>query len=69
MSSDAFHINVPHPEGSGIDLATRKALDYANLLPEQIDYISAHGTGTIANDKIESKIFLAMKCQSVLLNL
>ena len=56
MSSDAFHINVPHPEGSGIDLATRKALDYANLLPEQIDYISAHGTGTIANDKIESKI-------------
>ena len=56
MSSDAFHINVPHPEGSGIDLATRKALDYANLLPEQIDYISAHGTGTTANDKIESKI-------------
>ena len=56
MSSDAFHINVPHPEGSGIDLATKKALDYANLLPKQIDYISAHGTGTIANDKIESKI-------------
>ena len=56
MSSDAFHINVPHPEGSGIELAIKKALDYANLLPEQIDYISAHGTGTIANDKIESKI-------------
>ena len=56
ISSDAFHINAPHPEGKGIRLATENALNYAELLPDQIDYISAHGTGTIANDKIESKI-------------
>lgn len=56
ISSDAFHINAPHPKGLGIKMATENALKYANLIPERIDYISAHGTGTIANDRIESKI-------------
>ncbi|CKI33230.1 3-oxoacyl-ACP synthase [Streptococcus pneumoniae] len=56
MSSDAYHINAPHPEGRGIECATQKALKYAGVNPNQVDYISAHGTGTVANDKIESKI-------------
>lgn len=56
ISSDAFHINAPHPEGKGIKKATIDALEYAHLNSTDIDYISAHGTGTIANDKIESKI-------------
>lgn len=56
ISSDAFHINAPHPDGTGIENATIAALKYANINGNQIDYISAHGTGTIANDKIESRI-------------
>ena len=56
MSSDAYHINAPHPEGRGSECATQKALKYAGVNPNQVDYISAHGTGTVANDKIESKI-------------
>lgn len=56
MSSDAYHINAPHPEGREIECATQKALKYAGVNPNQVDYISAHGTGTVANDKIESKI-------------
>lgn len=56
ISSDAFHINAPHPDGTGIRNATVAALEYANIHGHQIDYISAHGTGTKANDKIESKV-------------
>lgn len=56
ISSDAFHINAPHPEGKGIRQATAAALRYSDISADEIDYISAHGTGTIANDKIESKV-------------
>ncbi|MFC7440516.1 beta-ketoacyl-[acyl-carrier-protein] synthase family protein [Laceyella putida] len=54
-SCDAFHVTAPHPEGDGAVLAMRKALENSGLTPENIDYISAHGTGTPANDKIEAK--------------
>ncbi|MBE1555097.1 beta-ketoacyl-[acyl-carrier-protein] synthase family protein [Sporosarcina limicola] len=54
VSSDAFHITAPHPKSSGIIRATKNALNYAKLAPSEIDYISAHGTGTYANDKVES---------------
>lgn len=54
VSCDAFHITSPHPESLGIIRATRNALNDAGVLPEEIDYISAHGTGTPANDRVES---------------
>ncbi len=54
-SSDAYHITSPHPEGSGLTLCIRNALADADSRPEEIDYINAHGTSTIYNDKAETK--------------
>jgi nodulation protein E len=51
MSSDASHITQPLVEGAA--RAIRGALKDGGLVPEQIGYINAHGTGTEANDKME----------------
>lgn len=53
-SSDAFHMSAPHPEGRGAEQAIRAALDDAGLGPEAIDYVNAHGTGTLRNDSAEA---------------
>lgn len=53
MSSDAHHITQPCVEGPA--KAMRWALRDANLQPDQIDYINAHGTGTQANDVTETQ--------------
>lgn len=54
-SCDAYHITSPHPEGYGAVIAMNKALENSGLTYEHLDYISAHGTGTKANDTSESK--------------
>lgn len=54
-SSDAHHISAPHPEGNGAEQAMKKALSDANLTPDDIGYINAHGTATLLNDSMESK--------------
>jgi len=51
---DAFHQTASSPEGEGSYLAMSKALEVAGLKPEDIDYINAHGTGTVNNDESES---------------
>ncbi len=53
-TADAFRVTDMHEEGRGPIAAMRQALDDAGLRPERIDYISAHGTGTEENDKIET---------------
>jgi nodulation protein E len=52
MSSDAYHITQPSAEGAA--RAMRAALKDAEIAPERIGYINAHGTGTPANDATES---------------
>ena len=51
---DAFHITQPDPDGKGLSMAMKRALASAALVPEQIDYINAHGTSTPYNDKYET---------------
>ncbi len=53
-ASDAFHHTSPHPEGLGGQLCMRQALERAGLTPSQIDFVSAHGTGTKLNDAAEA---------------
>ena len=55
MSVDAYHITAPRPDASGAISCMEKALKNSQLSCNDIDYISAHGTGTKLNDKIESK--------------
>jgi 3-oxoacyl-[acyl-carrier-protein] synthase II len=54
VSADAFHITMPAPEGAGAQYAMRMALDDAGLEPSEVDYINAHGTSTLANDRNET---------------
>ncbi|HHV72287.1 MAG TPA: beta-ketoacyl-ACP synthase II [Clostridia bacterium] len=54
MSADAYHITAPAPEGDGARLAMSNALADAGILPEQVDYINAHGTSTELNDLYET---------------
>ncbi|WP_026475971.1 beta-ketoacyl-ACP synthase II [Alkaliphilus transvaalensis] len=54
MSADAYHITAPSPEGEGAARAMMEALNDANITPEMVDYINAHGTSTPYNDKFET---------------
>jgi 3-oxoacyl-[acyl-carrier-protein] synthase II len=51
--ADSFHRTRSSPDGKPIIGCVRNALSDAGLVPEQIDYINAHGTGTPENDKME----------------
>jgi 3-oxoacyl-[acyl-carrier-protein] synthase II len=52
---DAYHITSPMPEGDCASNAIKLALLEAKVNPNEIDYINAHGTGTVANDSMETK--------------
>jgi len=55
-SCDATHITAPDPSGAGMVHAIRRALEGAGLPPSQVGAVYAHGTGTAANDLVESKV-------------
>jgi len=53
LTADAYHMTAPAADGDGAARAMRLALRSADLAPEDVDYINAHGTSTPLNDKIE----------------
>lgn len=53
-TADAYRITDIHPEGRGAVSCIRMSLKEAQLNPEEIDYISAHGTSTVVNDRVET---------------
>ena len=55
MSSDAYHLTAPHPEGEGACLAMKNALEDANMSVEMVDHINTHGTSTPLGDIAEAK--------------
>jgi 3-oxoacyl-[acyl-carrier-protein] synthase II len=54
MSSDSHHITAPPPDGDGAARAMRWTIRDADVTPENVDYVNAHGTSTPPNDRIES---------------
>src|SRR6266478_7120748 len=54
-TGDAYHITEPAPGGEGLVRAMRRALQKAELRPDQVDYINAHGTSTPYNDRTETQ--------------
>ncbi|GCE46056.1 3-oxoacyl-[acyl-carrier-protein] synthase II [Thermosporothrix hazakensis] len=54
-TADAYHITEPAPGGEGLVRAMQIALETANLRPEEVDYINAHGTSTRFNDATETQ--------------
>lgn len=55
-TADAYHPNSPEPNGKMATIAIKQSLQRSILNPIDIDYIHAHGTATILNDEIESRI-------------
>ncbi len=55
LTADAYHITAPAPGGEGAVRSMRICLKDANLSPEDVDYINAHGTSTPFNDKTETQ--------------
>ena len=55
-ASDGSHIAAPDANGRGLELAARSALDEAGLTADDVDFVSAHGTGTLVNDRIEADV-------------
>jgi len=55
MTTDAFHVTAPEPEGDGMARAMRAALEAGGVGASDVGYINAHGTATPQNDRIEGR--------------
>ncbi|BAY45039.1 beta-ketoacyl synthase [Scytonema sp. HK-05] len=65
LTADAYHANAPEPEAKSAIAAVKQCLDRSHLSPNDIDYIHAHGTATLLNDRIESILIQRLFPKSV----
>ena len=56
MTADAYHLTDPDPDGKALGKAVSDALEMAGIRPEEIDYINPHGTSTLLNDRVETRM-------------
>ena len=59
-TDDAYHITAPNPDGTAAVKAMQRALSDADVRPEEVHYVNAHGTSTLLNDKTETKALKAV---------
>lgn len=67
INNDAYHVTSPDPNGEGAYLSMQMALEEGNKSFKDVDYVNAHGTGTILNDSMELKAMQRMierKCEN-----
>ena len=55
-TTDAFHLTAPAPDGVSAARAVQLALERANVSPDEVDYINAHGTATLLHDRTETNV-------------
>jgi 3-oxoacyl-[acyl-carrier-protein] synthase II len=55
MTTDAYHVTSPDPDGEGMTRAIEEALRRSGLAPHDVGYANAHGTATAQNDRIEAR--------------
>ncbi len=55
-SNDAYHITAPNETGEPQAMSMKRAMEDGNIKKEEVDYINAHGTSTVLNDKVETKV-------------
>jgi 3-oxoacyl-[acyl-carrier-protein] synthase II len=59
LASDRYHMITPHPQGDGALRAMNLAIRDSGISKKQIQYVSAHGTGTIKNDEVETEALIS----------
>jgi 3-oxoacyl-[acyl-carrier-protein] synthase II len=60
MTTDAYHVTAPQPDGDGMARAMREALARGGVTPADVGYVNAHGTATLQNDRIEAAALRAI---------
>ncbi len=55
-SNDAFHITAPNETGEPQAMSLKRAMEDGGIKKDEVDYINAHGTSTVLNDKVETKV-------------
>ena len=56
MTADAYHLTDPDPEGKALGKAVTDALQMGDIHPDRVDYINPHGTSTLINDRVETRV-------------
>jgi 3-oxoacyl-[acyl-carrier-protein] synthase II len=56
MTADAYHLTDPDPDGKSLGKAVKDSLEMAGIHLEEIDYINPHGTSTLLNDRVETRM-------------